>query len=99
VESGDFVFLDPPYAMAGRRVFREYSPGSFKGTDLPRLKRTLQSLDSKGALFVITYTDSIESRKLLRKWNRSRMWVRRNIAGFAADRRGYYEMLATNIEI
>jgi DNA adenine methylase len=99
VQAGDFVFLDPPYAMGGRRVFREYLPGSFKGTDLPRLKRALETIDSRGASFVITYADSVESRKLLREWNRSRLWVRRNIAGFAADRRGYYEMLATNIQI
>ena len=99
VRAGDFVFLDPPYAMDGRRVFREYLPGSFNGVDLPRLKGTLQRLDSRGASFVITYADSLESRKLLKKWNRSRLWVRRNIAGFAADRRGYYEILATNIEI
>jgi DNA adenine methylase len=98
-QHGDFVFLDPPYVMNGRRVFREYLPGSFKGTDLPRLKRVLRALDSKGAAFVITYADSVESRKLLGKWNRTRMWVRRNIAGFASDRRGYYEMLATNIDI
>jgi DNA adenine methylase len=99
VRPGDFVFLDPPYAMDGRRVFREYLPGSFKVTDLPRLKRALQSIDARGASFVITYADSVESRKLLREWNRSRLWVRRNIAGFAANRRGYYEMLATNIQI
>jgi DNA adenine methylase len=99
VQSGDFVFLDPPYAVNRRRVFREYLPGSFSGIDLPRLRSALQSIDSKGASFVITYADSTESRKLLSKWNRSRLWVRRNIAGFAANRRGYYEMLATNIEI
>jgi DNA adenine methylase len=99
VQGGDFVFLDPPYAMDGRRIFREYLPGSFGGPDLPRLKQALERLDAKGASFVITYADSLESRKLLKNWNRSRLWVRRNIAGFAANRRGYYEMLATNIEI
>jgi DNA adenine methylase len=99
VQGGDFVFLDPPYAMDGRRVFREYLPGSFQRCDLARLNRALDDIDSKGASFVITYADSNESRKLLRKWDRSRLWVRRNIAGFASDRRGYYEMLATNIKL
>jgi len=99
VRGGDFVFLDPPYAMDGRRVFREYLPRSFSGIDLPRLRSALQKIDARGASFIITYADSLESRKLLRKWNRSRLWVRRNIAGFAADRRSYYEMLATNIDI
>jgi DNA adenine methylase len=99
VQAGDFVFLDPPYVMDGRRVFREYLPGSFQPSDLARLKRALDHIHSIGASFVITYADSVESRKLLRKWNRSRLWVRRNIAGFASDRRGYYEMLATNIKL
>jgi DNA adenine methylase len=99
VQADDFVFLDPPYAMDGRRVFREYSPGSFQRHDLARLQRALDDIDSRGASFVITYADSVESRKLLRKWNRSRLWVRRNIAGFASDRRGYYEMVASNIKL
>ena len=98
-QSGDFVFLDPPYAVDRRRVFREYLPGSFNNDDLRRLKRMLETLDSKGVAFVITYADSLESRKLLASWKRSRLWVRRNIAGFAADRRSYYELLATNIDI
>jgi DNA adenine methylase len=99
VHAGDFVFLDPPYAVSRRRVFREYLPSSFNSVDLPRLGRTLEALDSKGAAFVITYADSVESRRLLARWKRSRLWVRRNIAGFAADRRSYYELLATNITI
>jgi DNA adenine methylase len=99
VQAGDFVFLDPPYAVSRRRVFREYLPSSFNSVDLPRLGRTLEALDAKGATFVITYADSVESRKLLARWRRSRLWVRRNIAGFAADRRSYYELLATNITL
>ncbi|MGC2477795.1 MAG: Dam family site-specific DNA-(adenine-N6)-methyltransferase [Candidatus Sulfotelmatobacter sp.] len=98
-EAGDFVFLDPPYAVDGRRVFREYLPGSFNSMDLARLGLALEALDAKGAAFVITYADSAESRKLFAPWKRSRLWVRRNIAGFAADRRSYYELLATNITI
>lgn len=97
--AGDFVFLDPPYAIDGRRVFREYLPGSFNSVDLTRLGSALEALNARGAAFVITYADSAESRKLFAPWRRSRLWVRRNIAGFAADRRSYYELLATNITI
>lgn len=96
---GDFVFLDPPYAVDNRRVFTEYLPGSFNRRDLARLRSCLHALSKKGAGFVITYADSAESRKLLSPWGPQRIWVRRNIAGFAADRRGYYELLATNIKI
>jgi hypothetical protein len=53
-------------------------------------------LDRHGVTFVITYADSPEARRLLRPWRTLRMWTRRNIAGFAASRRGSYELLATN---
>ncbi len=95
---GDFVFLDPPYAVERRRVFNEYLPGSFSTDDLQRLTLALEDLDSRGVAFAITYADSLEARKLFAPWRRSRLWVRRNIAGFAAGRRGNYELLATNIE-
>jgi DNA adenine methylase len=93
---GDFVFLDPPYAVGRRRVFREYIPASFGAIDLPRLKECLEALDSRGAKFVITYADCRESRHLLGTWNPRRIWTRRNIAGFAGQRRGHYELVATN---
>lgn len=99
VEEGDLVYLDPPYAVQKRRLFREYLPKSFSHPDLPRLRRTLEKLDSKAISFVITYADSAESRRLLSDWQPRRIWVRRNIAGFAGARRGYYELLASNIRI
>jgi len=94
--SGDFVYLDPPYVLSTRRVFAEYGPQSFSSTDLPRLQTVLHSLDAKGVTFVITYADSREGRCLLAKWNPVRVQTRRNIAGFAADRRKSYELFATN---
>jgi DNA adenine methylase len=35
---GDFVYLDPPYAVAKRRVFAEYHAKSFSECDLDRLR-------------------------------------------------------------
>jgi DNA adenine methylase len=96
-KAGDFVYLDPPYAIEKRRVFAEYLPTSFSGGDLPRLESLLEHLDEQGAYFLISYADSPEARKLLRRWNPQRIWAPRNIAGFAANRRGVYELVATNI--
>jgi DNA adenine methylase len=95
---GDFVYLDPPYFVSSRRVFREYQPSSFSADDLLRLQALLFSLERKGVSFVITYADSAEARKLLRPWRPRRIRSRRNIAGFASDRRFSYELLATNCE-
>lgn len=93
---GDFVYLDPPYVVSSRRVFREYMPGSFCADDLVRLRELLSDLERRGASFVITYADSPEARRLLRHWQPRRIRTRRNIAGFASDRRVTYELLATN---
>lgn len=94
---GDFVYMDPPYAIESRRVFSEYLPGTFSKDDLRQLGETLESLDSRGVHFLISYGDSPEARRLLKPWKPRRVWTRRHIAGFACDRRGAYELLGTNM--
>lgn len=93
---GDFVYLDPPYALEKRRVFSEYFPESFSTKDLVRLSACLDELNNRGARFVVNYADCSEARRLLARWETRRIWTRRNIAGFSGDRRGSYELLATN---
>jgi DNA adenine methylase len=97
-QRGDFVYLDPPYVVARRRIFAEYGANSFQHSDLYRLANTLTRLDSIGAKFVITYADSAEAKALFSGWKTTKVWTRRNISGFAKDRRGAYEILATNVE-
>lgn len=98
VQSGDFVYLDPPYAVARRRIFSEYGVNSFQKTDLERLQRALLRIDSLGARFVVSYADSNEARSLFSDWKTTRIRTKRNISGFVATRRGAYELLATNVE-
>lgn len=95
---GDFVYLDPPYAVSRRRVFSEYGPTLFGASDLRRLRRTLRALDRRGVKFVVSYADCSEARATFGKWTVQRVRTKRNIAGFAGDRRGSYELLATNLE-
>lgn len=96
VQSGDFVYMDPPYIVSTRRVFSEYLPGSFHVNDLNRLVAELEKLEKAGAKFLVSYADSKEGRKLLSAWKTRKIQVRRNIAGFAGARRRAYELLATN---
>lgn len=96
---GDFVYLDPPYAVAKRRVFSQYHPDSFTERDLHRLRECLRWLDKKGARFVVSYADSREGRELLKDWEFHRVRARRNVAGFADKRRHVYELLAANYEL
>lgn len=95
-ERGDFVYLDPPYVLDERRVFSEYLPGSFTTTDLERLASALQTIETRGATFLLSYVDSPEARSLVKGWKHVRVWTRRNIAGFSAHRRGDHEILASN---
>ena len=37
-QPGDFVYLDPPFSVRGRRVFREYGPSVFGQDDVEHLK-------------------------------------------------------------
>ena len=97
-EEGDFVYMDPPYAVSGRRIFSEYHPESFSVTDLRRLREMLKELDQKGAHFIISYADSTEGRALVDGWHTRRIRTRRNVAGFAGHRRSAYEILASNLE-
>ena len=98
VRKGDFVYLDPPYAVASRRIFREYGERPFGVNDLSRLEDHLVKIDKRGATFVVSYADCRESRSLAKKWNSCRMRVRRNVAGFSGARRSAYEVLISNVQ-
>jgi DNA adenine methylase len=95
-QPGDFVYLDPPYYVDSRRVFREYGPGAFTLPDLRRLKTQLNRLHELRATFLVSYADCAEARDLFRPWGSRRVPTRRHIAGFSAHRRTAYELLACN---
>lgn len=97
-KAGDFVYLDPPYAVSARRVFSEYHPDSFSQVDLKRLRSMLAELNRKNVGFVVSYADSAEGRALSKGWSPRRVLTRRHIAGFADARRSAFEILASNLE-
>lgn len=94
--SGDFVYLDPPYAVSNRRVFKQYSAQEFGEEDLVRLTRLLESLDSRGAKFLVSYAQSPETKFISTGWNVRRTLAQRNVAGFAQHRRRAVEVLISN---
>jgi DNA adenine methylase len=98
VEAGDFVYIDPPYAISRRRVFVQYSSEHFSARDLDDLAACLKEIDRRGASFILSYADSQEARDLFGGWKRRRFAVRRNVAGFAGARRNHYELFVSNIK-
>lgn len=94
--AGDFIYLDPPYAVSNRRVFKQYSAQEFGEEDLIRLTRLLESLDRRGAKFLVSYAQSPETKLISAGWNVRRTLAQRNVAGFAQHRRRAVEVLISN---
>ena len=99
VRSGDLVYLDPPFALESRRVFRQYGLKSFHTSDVPRLAESLAQISQRGADFLVSYADCREARSLAVGWNAIRLPVRRHVAGFTHSRRLAYEWLISNMSI
>jgi len=96
VRAGDFVYLDPPYAVTSRRIFRQYGKKTFDTTDIPRFSDSLDAITAKGADFLVSYADCAEARALAAEWHAVRLPVRRHVAGFAGARKNAYEWLISN---
>ena len=93
---GDFVYLDPPYAVGNRRVFRQYGPSSFGLHDLQRLADSLTTLDKRGVKFLLSYAACAEASHFFKPWPQKKIFIQRNIAGFVAHRRLAGEVLISN---
>lgn len=98
VRKGDFVYLDPPYAVENRRIFRQYDPQTFGLDDLKRLCKALNTITNRGAKFVLSYAYSPEGIFYFRKWKSKKVFIQRNVSGFAEHRRTAAELIVTNIK-
>jgi DNA adenine methylase len=96
-KKGDLVYMDPPFAVRARRVFREYDPSAFSHEDITRLRSWMNRLNAKGISFVVSYAESDEADVLRKNFYYETISVRRNIAGFAAHRAWTNELLISNI--
>lgn len=96
VRGGDFVYLDPPYAVTSRRIFKEYGKKTFDTSDVARLSESLTEITERGADFLVSYADCAEARVLALRWYSIRLPIRRHVAGFAGGRRNAYEWLLSN---
>jgi DNA adenine methylase len=97
VKRTDFVYLDPPYAVQNRRVFRQYGPDTFGTSDLKRLSVVLNEIDARGAHFVLSYAWCREANQAFKNWPTRRVYAQRNIAGFARHRRRAAELIVSNV--
>jgi DNA adenine methylase len=96
VRPGDFVYLDPPFSVNSRRVFREYDASQFDFGSVWRLRIWLEDLAANKVKFLVSYAVCEEARFLSAGFNTRVVRVRRNIAGFAKNRRSAHELLIFN---
>ncbi len=95
--AGDIYYIDPPYAVKNKRVFKQYGPDVFGINDLVDLSILLKEIDRSGAFFVMSYAECDEAKKLLSEWDMKTISTFRNIAGFAKNRRQDNEIIYTNL--
>ena len=96
VQRGDFVYMDPPFKVSARRVFNEYDASAFSQDDLETLRDWMVRLDEQDIPFAVSYAESEEADFLLRGFFSQLVTVRRNIAGFAGNRKSANELLISN---
>ena len=99
VRTCDFIYLDPPYYIPAKRVFREYSRQPFCEVDLYRLKRVLRHIHKAGARFLLSYPNGAIASELARDWNRTSISVRRTISGNLQSRKRTRETLIYNYDV
>ena len=95
-QSGDFVYMDPPYSVASYRVFNEYTPAPFGKEDIARLRVWMDRLTNLGVEFLVSYADCQESKDLRKDYECRKVFTRRHIAGFVSKRKEIGEVMISN---
>jgi DNA adenine methylase len=95
-ECGDVVYLDPPFSITAHRMFNEYDATMFDAEQVKRLRIEMERLADRNIKFLVSYADSDEGATLREGFKFKSVAVRRNVAGFAANRRTAQETLIYN---
>lgn len=95
---GDFLYLDPPYALGEKRDRGEYGVGSFRENDESRLLDAIVAASDRGVNVLLSYSPSALVTRKLRSWNIHNLSVIRSVAGFAGSRRNADEILVSNYD-
>lgn len=97
VKAGEFVYLDPPYAVENQKIFTQYCNHTFGINDIERLKDVITYIDKIGAYFLLSYANTNKIKSTFQSWPILEVSVQRNIAGFAEHRRMSKELIISNI--
>lgn len=98
VETGDLVFLDPPYVTSHNdNGFVDYNEVLFSWADQERLARVAQALRQRGVSVVVTNADHAELLALYRGFAIEKLHRNSTIAARSASRRPVTEALIYSV--
>jgi len=96
-KAGDFFYIDPPYVPLSKTSnFTSYVPGGFGIEEQERLASFVRDLDARGALVMLSNSDSPIARKLYRGFGITKLQARRNINSNGARRGSIAELVIRN---
>lgn len=97
--AGDFVYVDPPYVpLGGFSDFKRYTPGQFHDDDHERLAAAMSRASARGALVLMTNSDTPAARSIFRDFELTTMATRRDV-NLNAKGRASTDLLASNYEL
>lgn len=98
-DTGDFVYLDPPYAPVSKSSnFTAYVPGGFGGDEQDRLRNTLKALDRRGVMFMLSNSDApgLADHYERDGWRVERVYATRAVNSKASRRGKVPELVVRN---
>jgi len=98
-ESGDWVYLDPPYIpLGGFADFKRYTPGQFGEEDQRRLADAMREAGQRGIHVTMTNSDTPLTREIFSEFHMTSMVTRRDI-NLQARSRGSIDLVFTTYEL
>tara|TARA_B100000686_G_C16581117_1_gene858177 strand:+ start:21 stop:881 length:861 start_codon:yes stop_codon:yes gene_type:complete len=101
IKEGDFVYIDPPYIPIDLKSFTKYSKDDFDKKEHKKLSDFCDSINNKGAYFMLSNSDTKDTRDIYLKEGRfsKKFSVSRSIASKGKNRVKAKEIIVTNYEI
>ena len=98
-ESGDFVYLDPPYQpLSATSAFTKYTSGDFGPTDQERLRDAFDDLTVRGVHALLSNSEHADIRELYEGYSFEEVSMGRNINSKASERSAITELLISNFD-
>ncbi|MGV9554547.1 DNA adenine methylase [Streptomyces sp. NPDC003522] len=98
-QSGDWVYLDPPYVpLGGWADFKRYTPGQFGEEDQVRLAAAMSEAAERGVFVTMSNSETPLTREIFKDFHVTRMATRRDI-NLNSAKRGSWDLVFTSYEV